>query len=89
VNVSENHALDIGGSHLDRIHFVQFFFFQGCEEALHTGVVIATAGAAHALDSFVPDQCRPEFVACKLTATIAVQDHFKSAIGICPELRGN
>jgi hypothetical protein len=36
VNVSENHALDIGGSHLDRIHFVQFFFFQGCEEALHT-----------------------------------------------------
>lgn len=45
---------------LSGIHNVKIFHFQGGEEAFHPGVVIAAAGAAHALNKLAASESLTE-----------------------------
>ena len=50
---------------------VEFFLFQGGEETLHTGVVVAAPGATHALEELVVAKGGAEGLAGKLAAPVA------------------
>ena len=59
---------------LSGIHNVELLLFQGGEEAFHPGVIIAAAGAAHALNELAAPEGLTEQLAGELASPVRVEN---------------
>ena len=72
--VSEDDGFDLVTLHPVSRYAIKFLFFESCEKALHTGIVVAVSSTAQALYQTGFRKLAAESIACILAASVAVQD---------------
>ena len=81
MDIAKDHALNGSAAEGRCLHMIKLLFFQRGEKALHSGVVVTTACAAHALPDAESLQRGPKRPAGELAAPVRVHDHAPDILG--------